>query len=158
MFPQAVRAVREIQPKAFIFENVKGLLRQSFANYYSYILHQLEFPTITSKGDEEWILHHGRLEKLKTGGRFRGLRYNIVRQLLDAADYGVPQHRHRVLIVGIRSDLGVEFSFPEPTHNEDALLHDKWVSGDYWERHQSQRRGGPHSRLGCGIALTVCRS
>jgi DNA (cytosine-5)-methyltransferase 1 len=37
MFPQAVRAVRDIQPKAFIFENVKGLLRRSFTNYYSYI-------------------------------------------------------------------------------------------------------------------------
>lgn len=35
MFPHPVRAVREIQPKAFLFENVKGLLRKSFANYYA---------------------------------------------------------------------------------------------------------------------------
>lgn len=46
MFPHAVRAVREIQPKAFIFENVKGLLRKNFANYYSYIIHQLRFPDV----------------------------------------------------------------------------------------------------------------
>src|SRR5581483_7959266 len=57
MFPQAVRAVREIQPKAFIFENVKGLLRKTFANYYSYIIHQLRFPDIVRKGDEEWENH-----------------------------------------------------------------------------------------------------
>src|SRR5690606_3837370 len=46
MFPEAVRAVREIAPKAFIFENVKGLLRQNFSNYYNYILHQLRFPEV----------------------------------------------------------------------------------------------------------------
>ncbi|MEX0887333.1 MAG: DNA cytosine methyltransferase [Phycisphaeraceae bacterium] len=38
MFPEAVRSIRQIMPKAFIFENVKGLLRQNFANYYSYII------------------------------------------------------------------------------------------------------------------------
>ncbi|EQD48709.1 DNA-cytosine methyltransferase, partial [mine drainage metagenome] len=41
MFPQAVRAVREIAPKAFMFENVRGLLRRNFANDYSYIIKQL---------------------------------------------------------------------------------------------------------------------
>ena len=37
MFPEAVRAVRELQPKAFIFENVKGLLRETFSDYFEYI-------------------------------------------------------------------------------------------------------------------------
>jgi DNA (cytosine-5)-methyltransferase 1 len=137
MFPQAVRAVREIMPKAFIFENVKGLLRQNFSNYYNYIIHCLEFPTVTPKGDEEWPEHLARLEKLKTSGRKpKELRYNVVFQLLNAADYGVPQHRERVFIVGVRADLGVEFSFPPAMHGMDSLLYDKWVSGDYWERHR----------------------
>src|SRR5277367_5777879 len=57
MFPEAVRAIREIQPVAFMFENVKGLLRQGFANYYNYIVHQLSFPTVQRKGDEEWQNH-----------------------------------------------------------------------------------------------------
>ena len=109
MFPQAVRAVREIQPKAFIFENVKGLLRKTFANYYSYIIHQLRFPDVVSKGDEEWTSHLARLETLTTCGKHRGLKYNVVFRLLNAADYGVPQHRWRVLIVGVRSDLGIGF-------------------------------------------------
>jgi DNA (cytosine-5)-methyltransferase 1 len=143
MFPHAVRAVREIQPKAFIIENVKGLLRRTFANYYSYILHQLRFPDVKTRGDEEWTDHLARLEKLATSGRGKGLRYNVVHRLMDAADYGVPQHRNRVFIVGVRSDLGVEFSFPDITHAEDALLHDQWVSGEYWERHRISKRARP---------------
>lgn len=143
MFPHAVRAVREVRPKAFIFENVKGLLRKNFANYYSYIIHQLRFPDVTPRGDEEWPDHLARLEKLSTGGRGRGLRYNVVFRLLNAADYGVPQHRWRVLIVGVRSDLGIEFAFPEPTHEEDALLHQQWVTGEYWDRHRVAKKDRP---------------
>ncbi|MDD4891776.1 MAG: DNA cytosine methyltransferase [Phycisphaerae bacterium] len=136
MFPQAVRAVREIAPKAFIFENVKGLLRRNFANYYSYIIHQLRYPTVTRRGDEDWTEHLARLERTHTSGRTPDLRYHVVYRLLNAADYGVPQRRERVLIVGIRSDLPIEFSFPAPTHEEDALLYAKWVSQDYWDRHR----------------------
>jgi len=144
MFPQAIRAVREVMPKAFIFENVKGLLRQSFANYYQYIIHHLEFPTVTRKGDEEWTDHMARLEKIKTSGRKpKEVRYNVVFQLLNAADYGVPQSRERVLVIGIRADLGVRFSFPQPTHSADALLYDKWVTGDYWERHRIPKSKRP---------------
>ncbi len=143
MFPEAVRAVREIQPKAFIFENVKGLTRQSFANYFAYIVQQLRYPTVTRRGDEEWTDHLGRLEKLHTSGRAPELHYNVVTRVLDAADYGVPQHRHRVFFVGIRSDLNVEFSFPEATHESDALLYQQWVSGEYWERHRVPRNRRP---------------
>ena len=143
MFPQAVRAVLEIQPKAFIFENVKGLLRKGFSNYYSYITHQLRFPDVLPIGDEAWTDHLGRLEKLTTSGKHRGLRYNVVYRLLDAADYGVPQHRNRVIIVGVRADLGIEFSFPERTHEEDALLHEQWVTGEYWDRHEIPRKNRP---------------
>jgi DNA (cytosine-5)-methyltransferase 1 len=143
MFPQAVRAVRDIQPKAFIFENVKGLLRRSFANYYSYILHQLRFPEVARQGDEEWIDHLTRLEKIATSGKHKGLRYNVVYRLMNAADFSVPQHRWRVFIVGVRTDLGIEFSLPERTHEEDALLHDQWVSGEYWERHRIAKKSRP---------------
>jgi DNA (cytosine-5)-methyltransferase 1 len=143
MFPHAVRAVREIQPKAFIFENVKGLLRKGFANYYSYIINQLRFPEVTPRGDEEWPDHLSRLEKLATSGKHRGLRYNVVYRLLNAADFGVPQHRFRVLIVGVRADMGIEFAFPDRTHEEDALLYDQWVTGEYWERHKIAKRNRP---------------
>jgi DNA (cytosine-5)-methyltransferase 1 len=136
MFPQAVRAIREIRPRAFIFENVRGLLRKNFANYYNHIIHQLRFPDVVPRGDEEWMDHHARLEKLATGGNHKGLGYNVVYRLLNAADFGVPQHRWRVLIVGVRSDLGIEFAFPDPTHEQEALLRDQWVTGEYWDRHK----------------------
>jgi len=136
MFPQAIRAVKEIKPKAFIFENVKGLLRKNFSNYFNYILNQLRYPTINRIGDEEWTDHQARLEQAYTSDSFGGLHYRVIYKLLNAADYGVPQQRQRVFIVGIRSDIRAEFSFPEPTHEEDALLYDKWVSGEYWERHR----------------------
>ncbi len=143
MFPHAVRAVREIRPKAFLFENVKGLLRKTFANYYSYILHQLRFPDVPLRGDEEWTDHLSRLEKVATAGGHDGLAYNVVFRLLNAADHGVPQHRWRVLIVGVRADLGIDFSCPQPTHEVDALLHDQWISGAYWERHRLSKRQRP---------------
>lgn len=143
MFPHAVRAVREIAPKAFMFENVKGLLRKNFANYYNYIIQQLTYPEIVRRGDEEWTDHHARLERAVTGGKHLGLKYNVVFQLLNAADYGVPQRRERVLIVGVRADLGITFSFPTPTHEEDALVYEKWVSGDYWDRHKVAKRNRP---------------
>ncbi len=143
MFPEAVRAIRETRPKAFILENVKGLLRQSFCNYYSYIIHQLRYPEVLPRGDEEWCDHLARLERLHTGGRCAGLSYNVVYQLLNAADYGVAQRRERVLIVGLRTDLDAEFSFPAPTHCEDALLYQKWVTGEYWERHRIPKSRRP---------------
>ncbi len=143
MFPHAVRAVREIQPKAFLFENVKGLTRKSFANYFAYIIHQLEYPEIVRKGDEEWTDHLVRLEKAVTSGKPKSLRYNVVYQLLNAADYGVAQRRERVLIVGIRADLGVKFAFPTPTHEADALVFDQWVTGEYWERHKVAKKHRP---------------
>jgi len=54
----------------------------------------------------------------------------------------VPQRRERVFLVGFRSDLQIQWSFPERTHSEDALLREQWVTGEYWERHKvaSKRR------------------
>lgn len=135
MFPQAVRAIREVRPKAFVFENVKGLLRPNFANYYSYIIHQLRYPEVRPCGDEEWIDHLARLERLYTSGKDAGLHYNVVYECRNSADFGVPQRRERVFIVGIRSDLGIEFSFPQGTFTQDALLYDQYISGAYWDRH-----------------------
>jgi DNA (cytosine-5)-methyltransferase 1 len=143
MFPHAVRAIREIRPKAFLFENVKGLLRKSFVNYFNYIIHQLTYPEIEKRSDEEWIDHLARLEKAVTSGRSNNLRYNVVFQLHNSADYGVPQKRERVIIVGVRADLGLQFAFPRPTHEEDALLFSQWVTGSYWDEHRIARRNRP---------------
>jgi DNA (cytosine-5)-methyltransferase 1 len=143
MFPEAVRAVRELSPRCFLFENVKGLLRQSFSSYFHYIILQLTYPTVTNKPEEAWESHLSRLERIHTGGKHADLNYRVVYRLLNAADYGVPQHRHRVFIVGFRSDLEKEWSFPSATHSEDGLLWEQWVSGEYWNKHKVSKRNRP---------------
>jgi DNA (cytosine-5)-methyltransferase 1 len=146
MFPVTVEVIRRLQPRAFIVENVKGLTRSSFHNYYQYILLQLEHPEVVRKGDESWIGHYQRLQQLKSSGRERirsGLTYNVLPKLLNAANYGIPQRRERVFIVGFRSDLKIEWDFPRETHALHALLHDQWVSGKYWERHAVANRNRP---------------
>ncbi len=135
MVPEFVRAVRELQPRSFILENVKGMLRAGFRNYFEYIKLQLTYPTLTKKRAEDWGDHLRRLEAVHTRGAFKGVRYNVVAELLNAANYGVPQVRERVFIVGFRQDTGLEWHFPEPTHSEDALLWDKFITGAYWKRH-----------------------
>lgn len=137
MFPATVDIVRRLRPRAFIVENVKGLTRSSFANYYQYILLQLTFPEVGKRKNEDWLSHFRRLQKEKASGKAigKGLTYNVVPTLVNAADYGIPQKRERVFIVGFRSDLGVEWSFPKATHSFDALLYDQFVSGEYWKRH-----------------------
>jgi DNA (cytosine-5)-methyltransferase 1 len=52
-----------------------------------------------------------------------------------AADYGVPQRRERVFMVGIRDDLNIKWSFPKKTHSMDALLHSQYVDDAYWDSH-----------------------
>jgi len=143
MFPEAVRAVRELQPRYFVFENVKGLLRESFASYFNYIILQLSYPTIVRNEKEDWIEHLSRLEKIHTSGHCPELSYRVVYRLLDAANFGVPQHRHRVFIVGFRSDLGTEWNFPSATHNLDKLLWSQWVTGEYWDLHKIAKSKRP---------------
>lgn len=139
MFPQAIRAVRQARPDAFIFENVKGLTRTSFRNYFEYIRLQLEHPDISARRDESWTDHLARLEQHHTSGTRRGLHYRVVTQILNAANFGVPQRRERVFFVGFREDLGVSWHFPTETHSKEALAWDQ-VRGDYWERHEVSRR------------------
>jgi len=136
MFPFAINGIRELAPKAFVFENVKGLLRQSFASYFNYIILQLTYPEITQHKNKDWSDHLEQLEKAHTSGNYLGLKYNVIFRLINAANYGVPQKRERVIIVGIRDDLGIEWNFPKATHSAERLLWDKFVTKEYWERNQ----------------------
>lgn len=138
MFPVTADIIRRVRPKAFLVENVRGLTRPSFANYFHYILLQLEMPQIILKPGEEWEEHFRRLQKEKTCGleRLRNcLTYNVVWKVVNAANYGVPQKRERVFVVGFRSDLGIRWSFPEPTHSQEQLLREQYITWEYWDRH-----------------------
>lgn len=159
MFPEAVRTVRELQPKAFMFENVKGLLRDAFKNYFEYVCLQLTYPEIVRIIGEDLADHRKRLERHHTASNDKcpeGLKYNVVYGLLNAADYGVPQRRERVFIVGFRSNLGVEWAFPERTHSEETLHYDKYVTGEYWDRYgisRKARRDAPKKLKGHVVSI-----
>jgi DNA (cytosine-5)-methyltransferase 1 len=143
LFPDAVAAIRALKPKVVLIENVKGLLRQSFAKYFEYVTLMVAHPEIQLQGCETWMEHRTRLQRRHTAGHERGLEYNVVFDLLNAANYGVPQRRERVFIVAFRADLGIEWCFPRGTHSQEALLVDQWITGQYWERHQLATRSRP---------------
>ncbi len=145
MFPAAVSIVRALQPRAFIFENVKGLTRASFSNYFSYIQLQLELPELVKKADESWSDHLQRLQQFKTSQKTGGvgLSYRLFVTLVNSANYGVPQKRERVFIVGFRNDIDARWAFPLETHSLDALMYDQYVDGSYWDRHRVVSRNRP---------------
>jgi DNA (cytosine-5)-methyltransferase 1 len=136
MFPTTIETVRRLQPKAFLVENVKGLTRTTFANYLQYTILQLSYPELARSTKESWQEHLARLEKERTSGKMEGLVYDVVCRVVNAADYGIPQRRERVFIVGFRHDLGVRWSFPKTTHSLDSLLYSQWITGEYWDYHK----------------------
>ena len=153
MFPQAVRAVRELQPKAFLFENVKGLLRQGFRNYVEFIRLQLAYPEFPVSQNISWDCNLRRLQKHHTSDcRWDGLSYQVSIHVADAADYGVPQRRHRVFFVGFRSDLNAKWSFPSPLASADELLRHKYITKDYWKEHGLSVPLEPPQRLAAKLA------
>ncbi len=92
LYKQMVRIAKDKQPKVFIAENVKGLL----------------------------TLHKGQIIS-KIIKAFEEAGYTVKKQLIRCADYGVPQKRERVIIVGIRNDIKMEYEYPE------APNADNWV-------------------------------
>lgn len=116
LYLEFARALQVIKPKAFIVENVSGMVRKNFA-------HLLE-------------------DQFKV---FSGAGYRVQAKVLNAVDYGVAQERKRIFIVGVRDDLGVEYTFPEPTHGEGrAAAHltireaigdlPEWPEGEFYAR------------------------
>ncbi|MFJ2496030.1 DNA cytosine methyltransferase [Streptomyces sp. NPDC093108] len=139
MFPQMFRAVQQIRPKAVICENVRGLLRPSFSRYFDYIQRELELP-FEKRGDRTWEQHYEHLlDRREAEPDDPTKRYDIVMMPVNAADYGVPQIRNRVIIVAFRRDLNVDRelfkSLVKPTHSETALIRSMEEDGEYWKRH-----------------------
>lgn len=139
LWSEAVRAVRETRPKAFIFENVKGLTRETFATYVSYIQLQLQYPSLERGKDEDWTDHLSKLERYHTSAKTEE-EYRVVMRLRNAANFGVPQRRERVFFVGFQKKLGIEWNFPDESHSLDALIWQQAVTGEYWERNGVAKR------------------
>lgn len=146
MFGEVIRAARELRPKAILIENVKGLLRTRFQDYFDYLLLALASPGLARSNCQTWREH---LLNLRYRRIEEELKYDVHVHLVNAADYGVPQWRDRVLIVAFRSDLRVEWRSPEPSHSLDALLWSQFKTADYWRNYgiKSYKLGLPSGRL-----------
>lgn len=133
LFPEAIRLIGEIKPKAVMIENVRGLLDPKFDEYRNSILKKID-----------------------------ALGYDVNIKLLHASDFGVPQIRPRVVIVGILKSLRKKFEYPEalntraPTVGEaigDLMAANGWRGVDEWKRNAnsiaptivggSKKHGGP---------------
>ena len=99
LYKQLIRVITEKKPKFFLAENVKGL---------------------TS-------MEHGEVFKLILSD-FEKMGYVVKYKVMNAADYGVPQTRQRVIIVGVRNDIDFEFEYPSPTNDKNGKEHPIWIS------------------------------
>lgn len=89
LYKQLIRVIDAKRPKFFLAENVKGIKTLERGKVFQMILDD-----------------------------FSSMGYKVVFDTLNAADYGVPQKRLRVIIVGVRNDIDFEYSFPSPTNSE----------------------------------------
>ena len=150
LFPEVLRAVRSLRPRAVMLENVQGLARPSFRPYLEYILRQLASPSVTPKQAEEWQDHDKRLRQHQ-GANTDDNEYCVSWASLQAADYGVAQTRRRVFIVATDAhDIG-PFEFPQPSHRRESLIRTQ-VNGEYW---RSRHLDPPSSSLNGISALDL---
>ncbi len=150
MWPEVIRAVREIRPRGFLFENVRGLARPAFADYLRWIIAHLHHPELTRQKGEDHVGHTRRLEASRLP-----VAYRVIVAQVNAADYGAAQKRHRVIVAGIRADLADTLAAPMPTHSRERLLWDQWVTGEYWRRHGLKQ---PTDALIPGTDVAVVRA
>lgn len=99
LYKECLRIIERKMPKVIVFENVKGLLSTKY---------------IDGRNLSEVIV-----EDLSA---MNGIGYNVVYQLVNASDYGVPQNRQRVLFVGVRKDLERTFKFPQKQKKDNLTL------------------------------------
>lgn len=133
LFPEALRLIKEIQPKFVLIENVRGFLDPIFADYRTLLR-----------------------------GQLRLLGYKVNWQLMNACDFGVSQLRPRVAIVAAKEDYWPYFRFPEPLAErpktvgsllKDLMAANGWPSADDWALNAnsiaptivggSKKHGGP---------------
>jgi DNA (cytosine-5)-methyltransferase 1 len=143
LFPALLDAVRGVWPRAILVENVRGLVRPGFLPFFEYVMDQLRLPTLKLRRGENWKQHRARLATARISSRKSDTTYRVGYRLIECADYGVPQQRKRVIVVALRSDLAVDWTWPETTHSEEALLYAKWVDESYWKRHRMEPKRVP---------------
>lgn len=123
LYEEYLRIIRIVRPKLFLFENVKGILsmRETFyeKDTDGNIVYEVTKNRETGKlGRRPIVSHHGQKVIDIISDKFAHiddtLGYVLHKEVLNAVDFGVPENRERVFIVGIRNDLDIAWEFPEP--------------------------------------------
>lgn len=118
LWKDTIRVVKNAKPKAFIFENVKGLYDPRNKDSLKLIINE-----------------------------FRNCGYKVYHKLLNAYDFGLPQNRDRLFIIGIRNDVKLDFNFPLPTKNSKPLA--KIIDGlDINPNHLNKKKFIPTNLFG----------
>lgn len=169
LFKDYVEMVKTLKPKAFVMENVKGILtilhdkekltkkeQENADKYYLLEKNKLDILaekkrlstkdscdlTEIEKNKNELKKLNSQLKTLEKNildfrmnvtdiikNTFIELGYNVKMKLLNAANYGVPQKRERVIFIGLRNDISKEITYPPETHNKEGINgKQKWVS------------------------------
>lgn len=133
LFPEAIRLIREIKPRSVMLENVRGFLDSGFETYRNHIFQSIK--------DLGYVTHI---------------------KLLNASNFGVPQLRPRVVIIGMRKDQFGAFAYPEDKPDSaktvgetlyDLMAENKWAGAKRWAEQAnriaptlvggSKKHGGP---------------
>lgn len=163
LYEEYLRVLKIVQPKMFLFENVKGILSMRETFYEKDEHGQIKYRTLenaTTKRQSFRPIISGYGEKIidVIKARFEnidnGFGYFVTEKVLNAVDYGVPENRERVFIVGIRKDLNINFDWeferlphlsieeaisdlPE-LHENDSMDH---YTNPAWNGYQQLMRG-----------------
>lgn len=128
-FPAALRAFRELRPAAVLLENVPGLSRPTFLPYLEYIQRQLACPSLSPRSGETWEEHDKRIKQHQKSRSYVP-EYHVCCWVVNAADFGVPQARLRVIVAATRAEY-CAIQEPRPTHSRAALIREQ-EAGNYW--------------------------
>lgn len=117
---QYLRILEKVKPKMFLFENVKGILSMKEIFYKTDENGETVYEEIKKqRSNREFIRkkpvvdHYGEKVIKKLADEFDRIGYNVAYQTMLASDFGVPQNRERVFIIGIRKDINIKWKFPE---------------------------------------------
>ncbi|MFK4064892.1 DNA cytosine methyltransferase [Streptomyces sp. NPDC029674] len=164
LFPRMLELVKELNPRAVMIENVRGIMDPKFADYRDWIKARLQGGTYLEENGEQ--------------AHDQGLGYTVCKWgVLEASDFGVPQLRPRAVLVAIRNDVlkDVKYEWPTPTHEDPVSVavslqptmherYERYFEGEHAERaraayerwlKKAEERDAELKGKGGGIAPTL---
>lgn len=129
LFPRMLKLVEELEPRAVMIENVRGIMDPKFSDYRDWIVARLQGGTYRGEDGEQ--------------AHTAGLGYTVCKWgVLEASDFGVPQLRPRAILVAFRNDVlkDVKYEWPTPTHEEPVSVAER-LEQSMLDRYQPYFKG-----------------